>query len=218
MTLSMRKAVQARLKDENGKPLVQDGDWGEKTQLAIYNLLVPEGEAPEASGTLPLRQRLVDIARKDEGKTEDTRNRAAYIKAYWPATSYPEGYDNREPYCAAAVCYWVREWLKDPEVLAALKMTATEADKWRGKSAAAFGWREWANDKGATILKATDKPRAGDIAVYEFSHIGIVISASGDDFKAIEANTGATGQREGEGVFVKSRNRDAVRSFIRLLA
>lgn len=214
-TTDIIKGVQAYHKLET------DGEAGPKTWGAIHDHYFPDAKATapvEQSGTLHLRERLIAIARKDEGKTEESRNRAAYIKAYWPATSYPDGYDNREPYCAAAVCYWVREWLKDPEVLAALKMTAEQAEKWRCKSAAAFGWKEWAADKGATILKASDALRAGDIAVYAFSHIGIVVSGNGDSFKAIEANTGAAGQRDGEGVFVKSRDRDSVRAFIRLLA
>lgn len=54
MTLSMRKAVQARLKDESGNSLVQDGDWGEKTQLAIYKFIVPECERVKAAGPMPI--------------------------------------------------------------------------------------------------------------------------------------------------------------------
>src|SRR5689334_4922697 len=94
--------------------------------------------------TLALRQRLIAIADKDVGQMETSRNHGPAIEKFWPATSYPEGYANREPYCAAGVSYWVREWLKDPSVLAALGKTPQEAEKWRCKSARAFDWIDWA--------------------------------------------------------------------------
>jgi len=170
--------------------------------------------------TYELRQRLVDIARKDLGATEVTRNQSPVIKKFWPATSYPEGYSNREPYCAAAVSYWVREWLRDPEVLDALKLTPTSAEKWRCKSAAAFGWTTWAKDKGLLVMSdsASNVLHKGDIMVFDISHIGIVDTDEGNLVYTCEANTGASGGRDGEGIYYKTRKRIEAKNFIRLLS
>lgn len=172
-----------------------------------------------ANSTLPLRQKLIEIAARDVGQMETSRNHGPAIGKFWPATSYPEGYDNREPYCAAGVSYWVREWLKLPEVQAAFGKTWEQLDKWRCKSAAAFGWKEWAKDKGVRLL--TDSPsevlHTGDIVVFDFSHIGIVYDDKGDRIYTIEANTGASGGRDGDGIFRKDRPREVAKCFIRLL-
>lgn len=170
--------------------------------------------------TLALRQRLVDIAMRDANKTEVTRNRAPWIAKYWPATSYPDGHTNREPYCAAAVTYWVSEWLKDPEVAKALGKTPAQLESWRCKSARAFDWMTWADKKG--VHSFDDNPghqlHTGDIMVFDMSHIGIVTGDDGKNLvRTIEANTGATGGRDGDGCFAKVRQRSLARRFIRIL-
>lgn len=175
--------------------------------------------------TLALRQKLIAIAARDVGQMETSRNRGPAIEKFWPATSYgPDGYKNREPYCAAAVSYWVREWLKDTDVQIAFKKTFGDLDKWRCKSAAAFGWIEWARDKGVRLLSDSPKEtlHTGDIVVFDFSHIGIVEDDytdvhKGPRIKTIEANTGPAGGRDGDGIFQKERGRPEVRNFIRLL-
>lgn len=169
--------------------------------------------------TLNLRKKLVEIAKRDVGKIETSRNHGEFIQKFWPATSYHEGYINREPYCAAAVCYWVREWLKDPAVLAALGMGVQEANAWRCKSAAAFGWTNWAKEKGLLVMSdsASEVLHTGDIMVFDISHVGIVDTDEGDLVYTCEANTGATGSRDGEGVFYKTRHRADAKNFIRLL-
>lgn len=172
------------------------------------------------SETYHLRQQLLGIARRDRGRTEITKNHAPWIEKYWPATSYPEGYQNREPYCAAAVAYWVREWLDDSDVLAAFGFTPEKAEKWRCKSAAAFEWINWAKDKHLQVLNPHAILHAGDIVVYSRSHIGLVTdddNTTEGPFVEISANTNAAGDREGEGVFEKPRNRHAVKNFIRIL-
>jgi hypothetical protein len=170
--------------------------------------------------TLNIRQKLVDIARLDVGQREASRNRGEYIKKYWPATNYPDGYINREPYCAAAMCYWLREWLKLPEVLSALDMSRSEAENWRCKLPAAFGWTRWAKEKG--LLVATDREdfvlHTADLMVFDISHIGLVTNDNDNSVNTIEANTGATGGRDGDGVFAKVRRRSEAKNFIRLLA
>lgn len=169
--------------------------------------------------TFALRKRLIDIAKKDVGSREVSRNRGPAISKFWPTTLYPEGYKDRAPYCAAAMCYWVKEWLKDPEVLAALKMTPDQARLWRCKSAAAFGWLSWAkNHRLESFSVASGKEiHTGDIVVFGFSHIGLVVDDSPGQIKTIEANTGPDGERDGDGVWEKTRTLKDVRAFIRLL-
>lgn len=170
--------------------------------------------------TLDIRNRFVEIARRDVGKMESSRNRGPAIAKFWTATTYPEGYSNREPYCAAAMCYWLREWLKDPEVLAALKMTATQAEAWRCKSARAFDWMGWAEKKGLLVMgdSMSHTLHTADIMVFDISHIGLVFDDYKDRVKTIEANTGPVNQRDGEGIFEKDRPREMARCFIRLLS
>lgn len=168
-----------------------------------------------------MRQKLVDIALRDVGITETTRNRAPRINRYWEATNYPDGWRDRAPYCAAAVCWWIREWLKLPEVLDAMRMTPAQAEKWRCKSPAAFGWLDWAKAKGLTVFD--DSPRhtlhTGDLMIFDMSHIGIVV----DDYPikgtvaTVEANTGPMGGRDGDGVWRKIRERSMARAFVRIL-
>lgn len=167
--------------------------------------------------TFQLRWKLVEIARLDVGKTEVSRNQAPWIKKLWPATNYPEGYAERAPYCAAGMCYVLREWLKLPEVLKAMGFTAAEAETWRCKSAAAFGWLEWARDKRLMIFRPSDgiALHTGDIMVFEKSHIELVV----DDTNGLENigyNTGSD-LRDGEGCFEKGRLPSLARGFIRML-
>jgi hypothetical protein len=174
------------------------------------------------------RQLLVSIASRDVGQKEQTHNRAPWIAKFWPATSLPDlyamgsSYRGRPPYCAAAVSYWVAEWLKNPEVLALLGMTAKQADSWRCKSPAAFGWLTWATTKGLQVLSdsPSNKLMVGDIMVFDMSHIGIVAqpSAGSQMLTTIEANTGPSGSRDGDGCWQKYRQRSLARGFIRLIA
>jgi len=169
--------------------------------------------------TLDLRQKLIDIAAKDVGALESSRNRGPQINKFWSATTYPDGYIDRQPYCAAAMCYWVREWLRDPAVAAALSMKPGYTEAWRCKSARAFDWIDWARRREVQIL--SDAPenrlRVGDIMVFDMSHIGVVEDDKGSKVYTIEANTGANGGRDGDGVFRKVRDRSLARAFIRIL-
>lgn len=174
--------------------------------------------------TYRLRQRLVTIASRDVGQLETSRNQGPAIHKFWPATSYPEGYQDRQPYCAAAACYWIREWLKDSEVAIAIceqyDILPKQLEVWRCKSAAAFGWLDWAKKKHVQTLSESvlNTLHTGDIMVFDMSHIGLVVDDSKTLVYTIEANTGATGGRDGDGIFQKSRQRTLARAFIRILA
>lgn len=170
--------------------------------------------------TIRLRKRFVDIASRDLGQIETSRNHGPAIAKFWDATSYPEGYADRAPYCAAAMCYWLREWLKDPDVLAALKMTPMQAEAWRCKSPAAFGWTSWARANGLLVMSDSQNHvlHSADVMVFDMSHIGLVSDDYDTRVKTIEANTGASGGRDGDGIFAKDRPREIARNFIRILA
>jgi len=173
--------------------------------------------------TFPLRKRLIDIAALDVGQLETSRNRGPAIKKFWPATNYPEGYADRAPYCAAGVSYWVAEWLAQPEVAIAVceqyGLPPKQLEAWRCKSARAFDWIDWAKKKGVHVL--SDSPlntlKTGDLMVFDMSHIGIVEDDKAKGVFTIEANTGATGGRDGDGIFRKTRTREMARAFIRIL-
>ena len=170
--------------------------------------------------TFALRKRLVDIARFDVGSVEVTKNRAPWIAKLWPATSYPDGYTNREPYCAAGLAYCLREWLNLPEVLDTFKLKPSTAEKWRCKSARAFDWEDWAKAKKLQILPKNSILKTADIVIYSYSHIELVSDDDGTKtgpFTAIGYNTNASGSRDGEGCFEKPRARASVKCFIRLL-
>lgn len=179
------------------------------------------------SSTFEIRRELLKIARADVDKVESGKNQGEWIKKLWPATNYPSGYVEHAPYCAAGVCYCVREWLRLHMAHAALGFGSfDEAERWRCKSPAAFGWLEWAKlpvnvERGVRVLNPNAILHAGDLVIYSFSHIEIVADDDGTPegpFVAIGYNTNAAGSRDGEGCFEKPRHRGGVKSFIRLLA
>jgi hypothetical protein len=166
------------------------------------------------------RKRLVEIAHRDVGQVETSWNQGAWIKKFWPATSYPAGYKNKEPYCAAAVCYWVwqlsQELIADGLLKATTGKTGTQFEAWRCKSARAFGWREWADQKKVLKLGETGRCLPGDVVVFDFSHVGIITGSSERYIHTVEANTNKAGSREGDGCWTKTRPRSAAQCFIRV--
>jgi len=165
---------------------------------------------------------LISIAREDVGKTEASRNRAPWIKKLWAATDYTEGHDNREPYCAAGMSYVLWTFLSRlcgmGELQNTMGMLYKQADKWRCKSARAFGWRDWAKEKGIQMLDEKSLAAPGDFVVYDFSHIGLVVKPKGKSvIQTIEFNTNEGGSRDGDGCFEKQRATNLVQSYIRIL-
>lgn len=179
------------------------------------------------SPTYALRKKLVDLARRDKGKTEVTKNQAPWIKPLWEATSYGvDGFKDRAPYCAAGVARNVRDWLALPEVRDAFGFKSeAEAEKWRCKSASCIkaddSWYNWARStKGVQVLPPNSVLRMGDLVIYKYSHIEIVSDDDGTPtgpFTAVGYNTNASGARDGEGCFEKPRHREQVLCFVRLL-
>lgn len=171
--------------------------------------------------THPAAALLIAIAKRDVGEVEVTRNRAPWIAKYWPATSYPAGHTNREPYCAAAVCYWLatlgRELAEQGHFRATFGMTLKDFETWRCKSARAFDWRDWAHKRNLQVLPETATARPGDLIVFDFSHLALIEADLGRaGFATIEANTNTAGSREGDGCWNKNRARSLAQCIIRL--
>ena len=127
------------------------------------------------------------------------------------------------PWCAAFICWILREWLKSPEVLAKLSLrNDKEGEKWRPQTAGAFDFERWAKEKGVAVLKPSALAKAGDLVIFNFSHIGLIVKdqISPESIECIEGNTNGSGQRDsnaGDGVWRKRRSASLVRSFIRLI-
>lgn len=156
---------------------------------------------------------IAKIALGEHWVRESTKNRGEGIQKYWGATSYKDGYDNREPYCAAFVAWVVREAFAE----AGLK----ETPGFRlPKTPRAWGFEHWSESQDFTT-NTKKKPHGdierGDLIIFTFSHIGIALGRPDKNgrFATIEANTDGEGTREGDGVYEKIRHTDLVRSRIR---
>jgi hypothetical protein len=204
------------------KDIVIDGVVGPATWAALQPpaKAVPPAAKPATGPSFA--DWLVTIAKRDVGKVETPRNnQGAWIKRFWPSTSYPDGYSNREPYCAAAMAFWldmVGDELAKAGLLESLtSMTAEQFEKWRCKSAGAWAWQAWAKKaKGVTVLPDSATPQKGDIVVFDFSHIGLVTGQPAKGrIATIEANTGPAGERDGDGCWEKNRPQEVARCFLR---
>ncbi len=116
----------------------------------------------------PLAVSPLEIASRYVGVRETSRNQAPEIALFWNDTGYPQGDENREPWCAAFVCYCLAEAARQgwrPKVKALPREAAVRyfLDWCRGR----YGVDVWAND-GRRL------PMAGDLTVFlpRLSHIG----------------------------------------------
>lgn len=155
---------------------------------------------------------IAEVAREYLGTRETSRNQGPHFAAFWAATNYHVGEENREPWCAAFVCFCVQE---------AMRRNPAIAMPHPPRFAAVSEWIPWARqpEVGALVFgpfsDATAAP--GDILVFQFSHIGIVTGRKpGGWISTIEGNTNGEGSREGDGVYEKTRGYSSVRAFIRL--
>lgn len=155
---------------------------------------------------------LADIAEGQLGVVESPRgsNSGEAVRAYQAATNEP---GTGWAWCAAYVCWCVLMLRKaHPTILpATLELPKTPA---------AFGFLPWARQNGCRVLSPGDLSiRRGDIAVFRFSHIGIVTrppEVAGHGFESIEGNTDSNGSPEGWQVAIRRRQRSSVRKFIQL--
>ena len=117
------------------------------------------------------------------------------------------------PWCAAFVCWVVREAL----LSSGTKQTKTFK---RPRTAAAWDFENWsiAQDSTTWLRKPHDHDiMAGDIVIFNFSHIGIAVSSpdTSGNVTTVEGNTDEAGSREGGGVYLKTRHASKIRSRIR---
>ncbi len=155
---------------------------------------------------------LAEIARREVGVREVTRNDAPRIRQYWSAVPACEGnWKVRAAWCAGFVSWCVRE--ADPE--------------WEDRPAfeGVSEWLGWCI-KHAEIVCHPDQgvfskehaPSAGDIVIFlpHFSHIGIVTGWNDGAVETIEGNTNDEGSREGDGVYARRRSLSIIGSIWRL--
>lgn len=151
---------------------------------------------------------LVQIALAEVGTREEGGNNCGKdIREYQAATWLEPG---PWPWCAAFVAWCIKEWLKgNPD------MSIT-----RCMDASAFGWEKWAKKQGLQILPETAKAKAGDLVIFDFSHIGIVVADQiGNTIRTCEGNTNGKGERDsasGDGVWLKTRAQSLTKCYIRL--
>lgn len=170
------------------------------------------------------RQKLAEIALVESRKhirETDGSNRGPGIEKYWTAVSYRDGYKDRQPYCAAAVCWMVAEaarfgvnWRSPLPTFAAVK----EFLAWARK--------EMANGR-AIVFTMNDPayhPEPGDIICFlpKLSHLGVVVGFPGLTIDTVEANTSPEPltpdeDRDGGGVYRRVRKITFGGYFIRLL-
>lgn len=156
----------------------------------------------------------VEIAEEEIGVRETSRNQGPGIEKYWADTSYKDGYKNREPYCAAFVCWVVAEARRRGNAVGPIPHDAAVRNL--------VAWAE-RRGNGAIVFPPGGRhtPQAGDLVFWRFSgrhpnHIGIVERVAGTRLYAIEANTDGSGGREGDGVYRKTRTVKGAAGFIRL--
>lgn len=155
---------------------------------------------------------IVKTATAEIGVEEiDGTNCGPRVNEYKAATTLPP--DQEWPWCAAFVCWIIRESLK------AAGIPETPSFH-RPTTASAWGLESWSLKQDQTTW-TRKLPRRdimpGDIIVFSFSHCGIAISECDETghFQTIEGNTDGQGTREGGAVLSKWRRSSQVRSRIR---
>lgn len=144
-----------------------------------------------------------EIGNHEEGGNNRGANIVKYQKATWLA---PDAW----PWCAAFIDWCIMIWqARCP------KMPHFE----RPQTAGAFDLENWGKKQGFKILPEIALSKAGDIIIFDFSHVGLVIEdQDGDYIKTIEGNTNGSGARDsiaGDGVWRKIRHRSLAKCFIR---
>lgn len=169
-----------------------------------------------------LAAKLVEIAKNEVGVREiGGNNRGPRVREYQTATWLEPG---PWPWCAAFVCWVVREWLKLPEVRAALSLrTDQEVAQWRPQTAGAFDFERWARKRNVAVLpEKSCMAKAGDLVIFDFSHIGIIAvdQTSMSVIDTIEGNTNGKGERDsesGDGVWRKRRPGSLAKCYLRIV-
>lgn len=162
---------------------------------------------------------LVDIAKcQTSVREEGGNNKGVDIVKYQERTWLKPG---SWAWCAAFMCYVLDIWIHNKDVLEFMKIQQPE--NWRCKDASAFGWIKWAKQRKIYVTDERELAKKGDIVVFDFSHIGIVIEdqkSLTSSIITIEGNTEPnTVQRDGnsDGVYQMKRSPKLVKAYIRLI-
>lgn len=170
---------------------------------------------------------LLKIAQEEVGTREGPiQNTGKRVVEYQGATWLQPG---AWPWCAAFTCWLMREWVEEEAVRKAIEFRArlakplspVQIEKVRCRDASAFGWEKWAKSLGVAVLSEDNLAKAGDFVVFDFSHIGLVVKDQTkitDDIHTIEGNTNKKGEREGDGVWEKTRNPSLTKCYIRIFS
>ena len=157
---------------------------------------------------MKLADKLVSLARNEIGVEEvDGSNCGVRVDTYKSATNLPP--HEAWPWCAAFVCWLVREAIRTdgPYTFA----RPTTAGAWDFEN-----WSKKQDNSTHTLRNPGNDIKAGDIVIFKFSHIGLCVrSAEAGRIRTVEGNTDAAGSREGGGVFEKSRSLDSIKTRIR---
>ena len=185
-----------------------DGADGPVTWNAILAKLSTKNRV--ASGG-SVAEKMVRLAREEIGVSEvDGSNCGPRVDEYKAATWLDA--DKGWPWCAAFICWLVREAIEEEDV----KFK-------RPRTAGAWDFENWAKQQstnGVELRKPTNEDiKAGDIVVFTFSHIGLAVkdADSSGYVVTIEGNTNGAGSREGGSVLEKKRHVSKIRSRIRIL-
>ena len=186
-----------------------DGDFGPKTQAAV-NAFEAAQQSKVTNPPQGFVALLISLAQSELTKNirEASQNQGPEIAKYWTATTYPEGYTNREPYCAAFVCWLFMTAAAERTVPFSLPM-----------SPVAYDFEGWASENAGKGVFFAETPQAGDIfTLSTASHVGLVVGVTGQMITTIEANTNSAGSREGDGVYNRVRPISTIRKIIRVNA
>jgi len=171
-------------------------------KLSTKETTTPKGSVPE---------KMVSLAREEIGVSEvDGSNCGPRVDEYKAATWLDA--DKGWPWCAAFICWLVREAIEGEDV----KFK-------RPRTAGAWDFENWAKQQsanGVELRKPTNEDiKAGDIVVFTFSHIGLAVkdADSSGYVVTIEGNTNGAGSREGGSVLEKKRHVSKIRSRIRIV-
>lgn len=164
-----------------------------------------------------LTKQFIDIALAEVGnKEEGGNNLGASVVKYQKATWLkPAAW----PWCCAFVAWVLKEFLIKQPIYSEVSIDVLQ----RCKGANTGDWLKWAKDRGFYITDEKEGAKAGDIVVFDFSHIGIVIADQlpGKDYiETVEGNTNGKGERDsfsGDGVWLKTRKTNLVKNYIRFL-
>tara|TARA_R110000744_G_scaffold92056_2_gene178481 strand:- start:627 stop:1247 length:621 start_codon:yes stop_codon:yes gene_type:complete len=185
-----------------------DGSDGPVTWNAILAKLSTKEPMVFGGG---ITEKMVALSRGEIGVSEvDGTNCGPKVDEYKAATWLDA--DKGWPWCAAFICWLIREAIEEDETTFK-----------RPRTAGAWDFENWAKQEsthGVELRKPTNEDiKAGDIVVFTFSHIGIAIADidSSGYVKTIEGNTNGAGSREGGSVLEKNRHVSKIRSRIRIL-